>query len=121
MKGPLASMICAMAELKRSGTKLKGDLIFCGVADEEEAGIGTRSLIEIGPEATYAIIGEPTDMHIALGHKGLEWIDVIFKGKKVPGGDPRCVRRNHAASYSLLYGGKFSAGESGGSRGYRNR
>lgn len=87
MKGPLASMMCAMAELKRSGTKLKGDLIFCGVADEEEAGIGTRSLIETGPEATYSVIGEPTEMKIALGHKGLEWIDVIFKGKKVHGGD----------------------------------
>ena len=87
MKGPLASMMCAMAELKLSETKLKGDLIFCGVADEEEAGIGTRSLIETGPEATYAVIGEPTDMKIALGHKGLEWIDVIFKGKKVHGGD----------------------------------
>ena len=86
MKGALAAAMCAMVEIKESGTRLKGDLIFCGVADEEEAGIGTRSLIETGPEATYTVVGEPTDLHIALGHKGLEWIEVSFKGKKVHGG-----------------------------------
>lgn len=86
MKGALAAAMCAMVEIKESGKRLKGDLIFCGVADEEEAGIGTRSLIETGPEATYTVVGEPTDLHIALGHKGLEWIEVTFKGKKVHGG-----------------------------------
>ncbi len=86
MKGALAAMMCAMVNIKESGTKLKGDLIFCGVADEEEAGIGTVSLIKTGPEATYAVIGEPTKLEIALGHKGLEWIEISFKGKKVHGG-----------------------------------
>lgn len=86
MKGALAAMMCAMVNIKESGTKLKGDLIFCGVADEEEAGIGTESLIKTGPEATYAVIGEPTKLEIALGHKGLEWIEISFKGKKVHGG-----------------------------------
>ena len=86
MKGALAAMMCAMVNIKESGTKLKGDLIFCGVADEEEAGIGTESLIKTGPEATYAVIGEPTKLEIALGHKGLEWIKISFKGKKVHGG-----------------------------------
>ena len=79
MKGALAAMMCAMVNIKESGTKLKGDLIFCGVADEEEAGIGTESLIKTGPEATYAVIGEPTKLEIALGHKGLEWIEISFK------------------------------------------
>ncbi len=86
MKGALAAMMCAMVNIKESGTKLKGDLIFCGVADEEEAGIGTESLIKTGPEATYAVIGEPTKLEIALGHKGLESIEISFKGKKVHGG-----------------------------------
>lgn len=86
MKGALAAMMRAMVNIKESGTKLKGDLIFCGAADEEEAGIGTESLIKTGPEATYAVIGEPTKLEIALGHKGLEWIEISFKGKKVHGG-----------------------------------
>ena len=86
MKGQLAAAMCAMVTLKESGTRLKGDLIFCGVADEEEAGIGTRSLIETGPEATYSVICEPTGLEIDLGQKGLEWIEVSFKGHKVHGG-----------------------------------
>ncbi|MBR5315235.1 MAG: M20 family metallopeptidase [Firmicutes bacterium] len=89
MKGPLAAMMCAMRDIKESGVELKGDLIFAGVADEEEAGIGTESLIQTGPEADYAVIGEPTSMEIAQGHKGLEWIEIKFKGKKVHGGAQR--------------------------------
>lgn len=86
MKGALASMMCVLAELKEEGRKLKGDLIFCAVADEEEAGIGTRSLIETGPAASYTVVGEPTALAIDLGHKGLEWIEIEFKGRKVHGG-----------------------------------
>ena len=86
MKGALASMLCALAEIKEEGRQLKGDLIFCAVADEEEAGIGTRSLIETGPSATYTVVGEPTGLAINLGHKGLEWIEIEFKGRKVHGG-----------------------------------
>lgn len=86
MKGALACMMCALVNIRDSGVKLKGDLLFCAVADEEEAGIGTRSLIETGPECDYGIIGEPSCMEIALGHKGLEWIEITIKGKKVHGG-----------------------------------
>jgi len=86
MKGALAAMMCALVDIKNSGMQLKGDLIFAAVADEEEAGIGTERLIEAGPYADYAVIGEPTAMEIAQGHKGLEWIEIKFKGKKVHGG-----------------------------------
>ena len=86
MKGALAAMMCALVDIKESGVQLAGDLIFAAVADEEEAGIGTERLIEAGPYADYAVIGEPTSMEIAQGHKGLEWIEVNFKGKKVHGG-----------------------------------
>lgn len=86
MKGPLASMMAAMAAIKRSGTKLAGDLIFTGVADEEEQGKGVAYLIKNGPYTDGVIVGEPTGLNIAPGHKGLEWIEVSFQGKKVHGG-----------------------------------
>lgn len=86
MKGGLACMMAAMVQLKDEGVKLKGDLLFCGVADEEEAGIGERSYIKEGPWTDYAIIGEPSDFKIDVGQKGLEWIEISFKGKKVHGG-----------------------------------
>ncbi|MCI5687511.1 MAG: M20 family metallopeptidase [Emergencia sp.] len=86
MKGPLAAMMAAMAALKRSGTILEGDVYFTGVADEEENGKGAAYLIEHGPAADGVIVGEPTELALAPGHKGLEWIRVTFKGKKVHGG-----------------------------------
>ena len=86
MKGPIAAMMAAMAAIKRSGTVLRGDLYFTGVADEEEQGKGTAYMIENGPHADGVIVGEPTDMRLSPGNKGLEWIGVTFKGKKVHGG-----------------------------------
>ena len=86
MKGPLASMMAAMAAFKRSGVQLRGDLHFVGVADEEDKGIGTAYLIKNGPAADGVIVGEPTSLAVAPGHKGLEWIEVAFEGKKVHGG-----------------------------------
>lgn len=86
MKGPLASMMTAMAALKRSGVRLKGDLYFSGVADEEEKGMGTAYLIKNGVPADGVVVGEPTSLAIAPGHKGLEWIEIEFTGKKVHGG-----------------------------------
>lgn len=86
MKGPLVSMMAAMAAIKRGGISLGGDLYFTGVADEEEQGKGTAYLIKNGPYADGVIVGEPTSLAIAPGNKGLEWIVVTFKGKKVHGG-----------------------------------
>lgn len=87
MKGPLASMMAAMTAIKRAGIELDGDLYFTGVADEEELGKGVKYLIQHGPHTDGAVIGEPGEMIIQLGHKGLEWIEVTIEGKKVHGGD----------------------------------
>lgn len=89
MKGPLASMMAAMAAIKRAGIELDGDLYFTGVADEEELGKGVKYLIQHGPHTDGAIVGEPGEMVIQLGHKGLEWIEVRIEGKRVHGGDSK--------------------------------
>ncbi len=87
MKGPLASMMAAMVAIKNAGIELDGDLYFTGVADEEEQGKGVKYLIKHGPYTDAAIVGEPSEMEIDLGNKGLEWIEVKIHGKKVHGGD----------------------------------
>lgn len=86
MKGPVSAMLLSLIALKRSGISLKGDVLFTGVIDEEEKGKGAEYLVKNGPFTDGAIIGEPTDMKIAVGHKGLEWIKVKVTGKKVHGG-----------------------------------
>jgi len=87
MKGPLASMMAAMAAIKRSGVIPAGDVIFAGLADEEEAGKGAKHLAEQGPRTDGVIMGEPTSLNIDIGHKGLEWIEITVHGKKTHGGN----------------------------------
>lgn len=87
MKGPLAAMLAALIGIKRAGIPLKGDLVFAGVIDEEQTGKGVEYLAKNGPFVDGAVIGEPTDMRLALGHKGLEWLKIDVFGKKVHGGN----------------------------------
>lgn len=87
MKGPVAAMLGAMIAFKRAGIQLPGDLWFTGLADEEEQGRGVEYLVNHGPFCDATIMGEPTEMKIAVGHKGLEWIDVFVEGYKVHGGN----------------------------------
>jgi acetylornithine deacetylase/succinyl-diaminopimelate desuccinylase len=86
MKGPLAAMLAAFIGIKRSSIALPGDLILAGVIDEEQMGKGIEYLSQHGPFLDAAVIGEPTDMRLALGHKGLEWLKLTVFGKKVHGG-----------------------------------
>lgn len=86
MKGQLACMIYSMIAIKRANIKLRGDLIFAGVIDEEEKSLGTIDLIEKGIKADAAIVGEPTNFNICTCHRGLEWFEIHFQGKTVHGG-----------------------------------
>lgn len=88
MKGAIASMMSAILAIQRSGVKLKGDLYFTGVINEELKSEGAEDIVHNGPKTDMAIVGEPTDLQIAAGHKGLEWIEVIIKGKAAHGGTP---------------------------------
>ncbi|MGE5676910.1 MAG: M20 family metallopeptidase [Pseudomonadota bacterium] len=89
MKGPLGCMMMAMIAIKRSGIKLAGDIVFAGVIDEEDKSEGTRALLNSGLKADGAIVGEPSEMEICLGHRGLEWFEFTFHGKAVHGGNQK--------------------------------
>jgi len=86
MKAGLACMMMAMAAIKRAGIKLPGDLIFAGVIDEEAKSEGTRAFLQSGDFPDAAIVSEPTNMQICIGHRGLEWFEFAFHGKTVHGG-----------------------------------
>jgi len=85
MKGALACMMAALAACARSGVELGGDVVFAGVIDEEHKSAGTISLLNSGFKADGAIVGEPSALDICIGHRGLEWFEVIFQGKEVHG------------------------------------
>ncbi len=84
MKSGIASMIAAMIAFKRSGAYFNGEIIFMGVADEETGSeFGTVYLLKnnIGTNADFAIVSEPTNLRVELGNRGLRWIDIFVKGK----------------------------------------
>jgi len=91
MKSGIASMITAMIAFKRSGVSFNGEIIFTGVADEETGSeFGTVYLLKknIGTNADFAIVSEPTNLRVALGNRGLRWIDVSVKGKASHSANP---------------------------------
>ena len=85
MKGGLAAMIAAAADLARGWTR--GRLIVAGVADEEHLSLGAEALVREW-RADMAIVTEPTDLRLAVGHKGFAWLDVVTRGRAAHGSRP---------------------------------
>jgi putative selenium metabolism hydrolase len=83
MKGALSAMIMACAVLKDMNIKLKGDLIVTGVVQEESGGhVGTKAIIEKdGFKPNAVLLGEATNLDIALGHRGTIWTKITTRGK----------------------------------------
>ena len=58
------------------------NIIFAASAEEEISGInGLESLLKELPKIDFAIVGEPTGMHLAVAEKGLMVLDCIAYGK----------------------------------------
>jgi putative selenium metabolism hydrolase len=82
MKGAVAAMILAGKALKEIGIRLKGDYKVAAVAQEEVGGAGTKSSINDSKFlADVVLIGEATNMQLALGHRGSMKFDVLVHGR----------------------------------------
>ncbi|MDF2157984.1 M20 family metallo-hydrolase [Algoriphagus sp. CAU 1675] len=78
--GPLVSLIGAFLHLKEKS--LPFNLILIASAEEEISGKnGIASLISQIPPCELAIVGEPTQMQLAVAEKGLMVIDAKAHGK----------------------------------------
>lgn len=81
MKGAIAAVMIAMRALVNSEVELEGDLIFAGVIGEEgEGSIGTRAIVERGPKTDMAVVCEPTDLNVSIGHRGSSNLRLIVHG-----------------------------------------
>ncbi len=88
MKGALAAMAGALVLLKESGAPDTGRVTLAAVIDEEMESLGAEALIASGFKADGAVVGEPTLNRVAIGHKGLEWLEVEFEGRAAHGSTP---------------------------------
>ena len=86
MKSQIACMMEAMRITHELSIPLSGDVLFAGIIDEEHNSLGAIDLVERGPYADFAIIGEPTSFRPCTCHMGLEWLEFEFIGKAAHGG-----------------------------------
>jgi acetylornithine deacetylase len=83
MKAGVAAMLVAAAKLKDAN--LSGDVIVAAVADEEDKSVGTSAVLSRGIVADAAIVTEPTDLELAIAHKGFAWMQVTVEGRAAHG------------------------------------
>lgn len=86
MKGGNVSLLLAIQTLQTLGIRLKGDVIFQSVIEEESGGAGTLAAILRGYKAEAAIIPEPTNLKIFPKQQGSMWFRLHVKGQSAHGG-----------------------------------
>ena len=96
-RGPMACWLMAAAAIKRSGVRLKGDIVLTAVCgeigmapvDEFQGagflgkGIGTRLLVDSGVFGDYAVVAESTDWAISEMECGCAYFRVLVSGVSI--------------------------------------
>jgi len=91
MKGSAALMLLLAENLVQDRPPINVCLTF--VADEEDKSIGMTYLVDkwlpqISPLPMGAIVLEPTELQIGVGHKGFTWYEIEIIGKAAHGSRP---------------------------------
>jgi acetylornithine deacetylase len=85
MKAGVAAALVACREAARLG--LAGDVAVAAVADEEHASLGVQEALR-ALSADAAIVTEPTELEIAVAHKGFVWAEIEVTGRSAHGSRP---------------------------------
>ena len=86
MKGGVAAALLACRDAATLG--LAGDVVVAAVADEEHASVGVREVLR-HVRADAAIVTEPTELEVAIAHRGFVWIEIEVRGRAAHGSRPR--------------------------------
>lgn len=114
MKGGLASMLYSIILIKRNKLAFKGKVTLIGTVGEEcpNQSEGAYALRKRGQFADMAIIGEATELNIAIAHKGTLSMEVAIKGRAAHSSNPslgenaiyKAVELIHLITQELLPG-----------------
>ena len=85
MKGSLAAIMVAGAEA--ANENLRGDVLVTAVADEEVASVGSEAVAQCHA-SDAAIVSEPTQLRLAVAHKGFVWLEIETFGRAAHGSRP---------------------------------
>lgn len=88
VRGTLAAMAVALANLNQRKSALRGKVSLLAVADEESGSFGMRQEVARGFVGDVTIVGEPTELKLGVAHKGVCWDEVEFFGKSAHGSVP---------------------------------
>jgi acetylornithine deacetylase len=86
MKGGIAAIADAARVVAQRGLAA-GRLIVAAVVDEEYASAGADALVTRW-RADAAVVTEPTDLQIAVAHKGFAWFEIDTRGRAAHGSRP---------------------------------
>lgn len=95
MKGGIAAFMTAGKALKKSGVKLKGDVVLAAVVGEisrtpigpwrtkeyRGEGVGTRHLLTHGMHTDYAVVADGSDLNIVWTQTGVVQVKISTFGK----------------------------------------
>ncbi|MDP2349655.1 MAG: M20/M25/M40 family metallo-hydrolase [Chloroflexota bacterium] len=88
-KAGLAAALVAAREFAREAGRsgARGHVIVVAVADEEAASTGIQEVLR-HVRADGAVITEPTEMAVGIGHRGFAWIEIEVRGVAAHGSRP---------------------------------
>ncbi|HEU6447554.1 MAG TPA: M20/M25/M40 family metallo-hydrolase [Verrucomicrobiae bacterium] len=88
-KGSVAAMLSALCELANAKSRpQETEVVFAGLIDEENAQAGSRALAK-NFKFDFAVVGEPTRLHVVTAHKGSLWLELETRGKAAHGAMPQ--------------------------------
>ncbi|KAH8815245.1 hypothetical protein F5884DRAFT_666780 [Xylogone sp. PMI_703] len=102
-KGSVAAQIKAVEELLAGGAIAEGDVALLFVVGEETGGDGMRKANHLGLKWDTVIFGEPTELKLASGHKGILSLKIHAKGKAGHSGYPELGRNANSMLIPVLY------------------
>jgi acetylornithine deacetylase len=85
MKAGVAAALVAAREAAR--LELAGDVVVAAVADEEHASLGVQEALR-HVSADAAVVTEPTELELAVAHRGFVWSEVEVTGRAAHGSRP---------------------------------
>lgn len=90
MKGGVSAMAAALMTLAGSGFRPKADLILAATAGEEAGMFGAAAMVERQSLAgsRYLVVGEPSDLDVFIGEKGVMWLEIRALGRTAHGSMP---------------------------------
>ena len=101
MKGPVAAMIYGAACFKQPGIKPNGDIFMTVAVSEEIGGLGSQFLMQ-DFKADAAIVGEPSNNQLRIGHRGRIELQAKFTGRSAHASVPHLGINPHFAAAKFL-------------------